>query len=243
MNSFYASLTTHLDGVNVVGSLTLPEPIEAAKYEIAFVECSFTPSWLTYNQLWLKYETSTNSETVLFASLPFLEPNHAISIIRTELSSKFGESMTTAPVKITFENGNFYLSVRRATTIHMSNGLSELFGVEATLKNDAATVQKHLISPMSTRSNGNELYVLSCDEMAVNGISNNGPLKALQFIHTYDGYSTDTIVDRSMSEKYYALEGNLLSSLTFRLYKKSGHPIFLNQSSTFFNIIVHIRRK
>jgi hypothetical protein len=117
-----------------------------------------------------------------------------------------------------------------------------LLGLNSVIANTKNVAEEYLITPTPGMET-NDLYILSCDEMAVNGFSNNGPLKALQFIHTYNGYSTNAIVHRGTGDRYFNLEGSLLSSFTFRLYKESGYSIFLNNSSTIFNVIVHIRRK
>ena len=246
--SFYCAARATPESRDISATVRLPWLINTDNYELALVYFSAKPTWETISKLSLTHESLTTKqlETVSFDHIPVLPPDVFLHVLSRELEQKFGSNMSTGTVaKIQRnKNGSFTLKVGKKTKLKLSPVLAQILGVNQTIPNDTNSPSSIALKPkMVQDAMEDQIYYVSCDEIATNYSSNGLSLRILDVIQMNQHNTVSN--QRSTLHQYCPLEGNILTSLTFRLLKRSGEPILSiqNHLQTDFYVLVHLRQK
>ena len=248
MNSFLCNAVSHADGREVVATCILPTPINAKDYQLKLVYVSVLPNFRIMHGLHLNYTgmviVSGASKKVTsdlhFDQVPFTDA--AIDIIAKQMHDEYGGDMKKGPyVKIMKSKKDEYtLKLAKKSRLVLSESLAKALGCDEELVNDSDDVLQLELNPVNTQFIDTDIYYISCDQACMNFSSSDGrALRILDVLQLNNVSEKEAHIERIAGGQYYALEGNVLSSLKFRLLKSTGEPV-RSVNATEFYVLAHI---
>ena len=130
MDSFYVAASASADADEIAATARLPWSIKASEYEVACVNYAFTPSWLTYDDLYciLVSPGGKKKEELHFRGISLNDAKDAVTIVSEELVQQYG--VQNANLRIRNWKEKFTLRVKKGYKVMLSKQLAELLGLE-----------------------------------------------------------------------------------------------------------------
>lgn len=224
----------------LTATIRLPFTLTSAEqYELALQLCSFTPNWVSLDDLNLKVERKGETKTLVLAPVSDFRPHHLLRHLQHELREEFGSTDPNAKIDFTHKLG-WHFRTGGGAKIEFSEQFAKLLNLPKSITNNSDTQRIDEIE-LTWPGTPDPMCYLSCDHIAQRFVLQKGNVcRVCDMIMLPDRFPT-RVTHTPVVLRYHQLEAGCLHSLRFTVYNSDGLPVSSVRPELFLS--VHIRRR